>query len=78
MIGIADRYELEVEELYELNGLTAASLLTIGQRLLLGVSTILKQAKLAGLPRYFTFTEDGRIVYQIRPGRHPHRHRRQI
>jgi LysM repeat protein len=68
MIGIADRYDLAVDELYELNGLTSSSLLTIGQRLLLGVSNNVVAAEV--LPDYpdTTVTEDGRIIYQIAQG----------
>lgn len=68
MIGIADRYDLDVQELYELNALTATSLLTIGQRLLLGFSDNVDEGET--LPDYpdTTILEDGRIVYQIIQG----------
>jgi LysM repeat protein len=68
MIGIAGQFELEVEELYELNGLTAASLLTIGQRLFLGIAADTGAGE--ALPEYpdTTTLEDGRIVYQISQG----------
>lgn len=68
IIGIADRYDLVVEELYEINALTAASILTIGQRLLLGISDNVDEGEI--LPEYpdTTILEDGRIIYQIAQG----------
>jgi LysM repeat protein len=68
LIGIADRYDLDVQELYELNALTATSLLTIGQRLLLGFANAVAEGET--LPDYpdATILQDGRIVYQIVQG----------
>jgi LysM repeat protein len=70
LIGIAFRYQVQLADLYELNGLNENSLLTLGQEIVLGL--VIDQPA-ADSTRQMTFPgatilEDGTAVYTVKEG----------
>jgi LysM repeat protein len=70
MIGIAERFDVPLEELYRLNSLTSDSIITIGQRLILGRGG---QSSSTTLPEFpdAVIREDGTAIYLVKEGDTP-------
>lgn len=70
LIGIATRFGVGLEELYAYNELTADSLITVGQGLILGyaegASTPVPEAPV--VPEGVEVREDGALVYRVQEG----------
>ena len=70
-LAIADRFSIDVTTIYELNGLTADSLLRIGQRLILGYRTNSDDEEIAPIYPGASIRDDGSAIYRVRDGDTP-------
>ncbi len=70
-LAIADRFGVDVITIYELNGLTADSLLTVGQRLILGYGTKSDNEQIDPVYPGTTIRDDGSAVYRVKDGDTP-------
>jgi len=70
-LGIASKFKLNVNTIYDLNNLTAESLLTIGQRLIIGYTNELGQAEQVPSFPGATIRKDGTAVYKVVEGDTP-------
>jgi LysM repeat protein len=70
MFGIAARFDIPIEELYRLNSLDSSSVITIGQRLVLGQSA---QGTSGSLPEFpdAVIRADGTAIYLVKDGDTP-------
>jgi LysM repeat protein len=64
-LAIADRFGLDVNSIYELNGLSAESLLTIGQRLIIGYGAKVEGGTSDRVYPGATIRDDGSAVYRV-------------
>ena len=69
LIGISDRFGISVEQLYELNDIDAATILTVGQRLIIGYgnASIEEESEFPGA----ILLNDGTAVYTVKEGDTP-------
>jgi LysM repeat protein len=70
-LAIADRFGLDVNSIYELNGLSAESLLTIGQRLIIGYGAKVEGGTSDRVYPGATIRDDGSAVYRVKEGDTP-------
>jgi len=70
-LAIANRFSVDVTTIYELNGLTADSLLTIGQRLILGYGTRSDDEQVDPVFPGTSIRDDGSAVYRVKDGDTP-------
>ncbi len=67
VFGIAGLFDVSVQDMFELNGLDASSILRIGQELIIGHSSVLPGPTDEAFPDSQT-REDGTVVYQVADG----------